>query len=400
MSDTHASISIICVYNKLSVREQCLDRSIGALSAESDDVEYIPVENTSGSHKSAGAALNYGVSLANNEVIVFAHQDVYLHSLLALKRAAAQMQSAGFGVLGSIGPGADGRFYGRMRDRVFLTGQKVERLTEVDSVDEVLFMAPREQLRSEPLTVDPDLAWHAYAVEYCLRMRRKGLRSGVADIPLTHHSLSLNTANLDAAHRVVARNYPEFLPVKTTCGSITSETAGDRHDVRPSALRWRYRWLRDSIALQKRRKIAAETVGVLVDLRHDIDALIERAPGRRLHIVNCTAEGPLAPGGVQPVELSRGAGSVIFSDSAVSGIPAVVASTRPSAWVLVTNLSDQDIRFLKSRMVLTSSVLGFYYDAEPWLLFGPSLADLPESWRSKKATPLGPRALIGASILP
>jgi hypothetical protein len=143
MNDPYASISIICVYNKLAVREQCLDRSIEALSSESDDVEYIPIENVNGSYPSAGAALNHGVSLAKNDVVVFVHQDVYLHSLLDLKKAAAQMQSEGFGLLGAIGVGADDRFYGRIRDRIFLTGERVDRLTEVDSLDEVLFMAPR-----------------------------------------------------------------------------------------------------------------------------------------------------------------------------------------------------------------------------------------------------------------
>jgi Glycosyltransferase like family len=400
MSKPYASITIICVYNKLSVREQCLDRSIDALSSESDDVEYIPVENTNGSYSSAGAALNHGVTLAKNDVVVFAHQDVYLHSLLALKRAAAQMQFERFGVLGSIGIGADGRFYGRMRDRVFLTGQKVERLTEVDSLDEVLFMAPTGQLLNEPLTEAIDLAWHAYAVEYGLRLRRKGLRVGVADIPLTHHSLSLNTERLNVAHQVVARRYPEFLPLNTTCGSITSGISEDGHRVRLSALRRRYRWLRDSMALQKIRTSVVEAAGVLVDLRHDIDGAIERAPGRRLHIVNCTAEGPFTADNLKPVELSRGGGTLIFSDGALSDIPAIVANTPPNAWVLVANLTEQDIMFLMSQIVRTSSVLGFYRDAGPWLLLGPSLTELPESWRSKRATPLGPRAIVGASFLP
>jgi hypothetical protein len=103
MSNSHASISIICVYNNLAVREQCLDRSIEALSSESDDVEYIPIDNVNSSYGSAGAALNHGVSLANNDVMVFVHQDVYLHSLLALKKAATRMQSENFGIIGSIG---------------------------------------------------------------------------------------------------------------------------------------------------------------------------------------------------------------------------------------------------------------------------------------------------------
>jgi hypothetical protein len=67
--------------------------------------------------------------------------------------------------------------------------------------------------------------------------------------------------------------------------------------------------------------------------------------------------------------------------------------------MLITGLLGQDISFLQSKIALTSSILGFHPSAGLWLLIGPSVADLPENWRSKKATPLGPRALVGASIL-
>ena len=103
MTTPYASVSIVCVYNNLAVRQQCLDRSIQALSSEASDVEYLPIENVNGTYPSAGAALNQGVTLAKNEVVIFVHQDVFLHSLTALKRAAGQMQEGGFGVLGANG---------------------------------------------------------------------------------------------------------------------------------------------------------------------------------------------------------------------------------------------------------------------------------------------------------
>jgi len=399
VSNSYASISIICVFNKLAVRKECLDQSIEALSSECDGVEYIPVDNVDASYLTAGAALNHGVSLAKNDLMVFVHQDVYLHSLLAVKKAAAQMQSEGFGVIGAIGRGADGRCIGRIRDRFFLLGEKVNRLTEVDSLDEVLFMAPKRQLLSEPIVESSDLAWHAYAVEYGLRMRRKGLRVGVADIPLTHNSLAANVERLDVAYQAVARSYPEFLPVRTTCGDITGRTAAAGRHAWMAAHLWRYRWLRASRTLQRNRAIADGMVGVLVDLRRHIDGIIERAPGRELYIVNCSAGSPFTAYNTKPVELSRGAGTVVFSAAPISEIPAVVANNPPNTWMLITGLLGQDISFLQSKIALTSSILGFHPSAGLWLLIGPSVADLPENWRSKKATPLGPRALVGASIL-
>jgi hypothetical protein len=396
VSKSETSISIICVYNRLLVRQQCLDRSIGALPDEAGDVEFIPIENVDHAYASAGAALNHGVSLAKNDVMVFAHQDVYLHSLTALKRAAGQMQSEGFGALGAVGRGADGRLMGRIRDRVVLAGEPVERLTPVDTLDEVLFMAPRRQLLEEPLAELPDLAWHAYAVEYGLRMRRKGRGTGVADIPLTHNSRSINLEGLDVAHQAVAKIYPEFLPVRTTCGTITNRRAEENRRVWLSSQRWRYRWLRNSVVLQGSRTAADGMTAVLIDLRTDVDGAIERAPGRRLNIINRSGGSSFTPGEQKPLELARGEGTIIFSDADISRIPAVVASGPAGAWTLITNLSEPDVRLLEKSVVLNSAILGFQHDTGLWLLLGPSLAELPGSWRSSKATPLAPRAIVGA----
>ena len=388
MSTPYASVSIVCVYNNPVVRQQCLDRSIEALRNEATDVEYLPIENGSGTHPTAGAALNHGVSLARNDVIVFIHQDVFLHSLAALKQAAGEMQAGSFGLLGAVGVRADGRLIGRIRDRVMLTGESVMHPTEVDSVDEVLFMAPRSQLLNDPLTESHELAWHAYAVEYGLRVRRRGLRTGVANIPLTHNSLSVNLERLDVAHQAIAARYADLLPVRTTCGVVTRKTVPEGGDAWLSSHRWRYRWLRDSIVLQGARRVARNTDSVLADIRHDVDEVINRSPGRRLYIVNCSDDRRFTTHGQDPLELPRNDGTAVFTDCDISDIPAILANRQPSSWLLVTNLSQEDIKVLGPQLS-GSSVLGFHHATGLWLLFGATLADLPPHWRTKRATPLG-----------
>ena len=254
MNAPHSSVSVVCVYNNLKVRQQCLDRSIEALCAETSDVEYLPIDNVDGTYPSAGAALNHGVSLAKNDVIAFIHQDVFLHSLAALTVAAGQMAEGGFGLLGAVGVRSDARIVGRIRDRVVLLGDAVDRPTDVDSVDEVLFLAPRSQLLRDPLTESRDMAWHAYAVEYGLRVQRRGLRTGVADIPLTHNSLSTNLDRLDEAHQAIAKSYPDMLPVRTTCGVITRKTAEPDSSAWFPSYRWRYPWLRESLSIREARQ--------------------------------------------------------------------------------------------------------------------------------------------------
>jgi len=393
MSTPHPSISVICVYNDLAVRQQCLDRSIQALCDEASDVEYLPIDNMNGAYASAGAALNHGASLARNDVVVFVHQDVFLHSLEALKEAARQMQPGGFGLLGAVGVRSDGRLLGRIRDRVILAGDAVVRPTDVDSVDEVLFLAPRSQLLRHPLTESGDMAWHGYAIEYSLRIRRQGLRTGVADIPLTHNSLSVNLERLDVAQHTIAERYADVLPVHTTCGLITSKAAKTGSRVWFSSHRWRYRWLRDSFAVQDAGTTAGRTVGVLADIRRDVDSVIGRSPGRRLYIINC-CRGRFLERGPNQLELPRRDGSVVLATCGISDVSAVLASRPAGYWLLLTNLSPPDIKALDSRLRATPSVLGFHVSTGFWLLFGAPFTDLPPQWRSRRATPLGKHALV------
>ena len=396
MTAPHASVSIVCVYNDVAVRQECLDRSIQALCSEASDLEYLPIDNVHGSYPTAGAALNYGVSQAKNDVVAFVHQDVFLHSLVALKEAAGHMSADGFGLLGAVGVSAEGRTVGRIRDRVVLLGEAVARTTDVDSLDEVLFMAPRSQLLRDPLTESPDMAWHAYAVEYGLRVRKRGLRTGVADIPLTHNSLSTNLDRLDVAHRAIAARYTDMLPVRTTCGVITERiTRSGRRPWFPSH-RWRYRWLLESLALWRARAARPEAA-VLADIRRNVDRLLEHAPGRRLHIVN-RAQGRFMDGGPAALELARRDGSVVIAAGDVSDFRAAVAARPIGTWLLLTNLSRADLAMLSAGPSVPSpSVLGFHAGIGFWLLFGAPCADLPPQWHAKRATPLGIKSLVAES---
>lgn len=165
------------------------------------------------------------------------------------------MRVGGLGILNAVGVRRDGRIAGRIRDRAVLLGVPVQQAADVDSVDELLFMVPRPLVLRHPLTESPDMAWHAYAVEYGLRVRRLGLRVGVTDIPLTHKSLTVNLARLDVAHAAVAARYPEMLPVRTTCGVVARQTVRSSSGGWLGSQRWRYSWLRESLTVRRARRI-------------------------------------------------------------------------------------------------------------------------------------------------
>jgi Glycosyltransferase like family len=388
-----SSVSIVCVYNDPAVRRECLDRSVRAYGRHDADVEYLPVDNVDGRYRSAGAALNHGASLARNDVIVFVHQDVFLHSLAAVVRAAGQLSVGGLGVLGAVGVRRDGRIAGLIRDRAVLLGVPVQQPADVDSVDELLFMVPRSLVLSHPLTESPDMAWHAYAVEYGLRVRRLGLRVGVTDIPLTHNSLTANLARLDVAHAAVAARYPEMLPVRTTCGVITGQTAKNSSGGWLGSRRWRYSWLRESLTVRRTRRITGAPI-VLADIRRDVDKIIERAPGRRLRIVNCSGEARFMGGDEGLLELTRRNGRMVVDARQVSDIPAALTAGAPGSWLLLTNVPQEDLGHIGARWPSNQQVVGFHTGIGFWILLGAAAADIPPHWRSERSVPLGMRRLM------
>lgn len=384
-------VSIICVFNDADVRQQCLDRSIEQHLHEAPETEYIPIDNVDGSFGSAGAALNHGASLASRDVLVFVHQDVYLHSLRALEEAAEVVAGdGGFGLLGAIGVASDGHLHGRIRDRVVLLGEPATQPTYVDSLDEVLFVAPRRLVLQEPLTESPEMAWHAYAVEYGLRVNGLGLRVAAINLPLTHNSLTTNLDRLDVAHAAVAVSHPGSLPVHTTCGTIAPAMPGRQSSRFLRSHRWRYRWLKESAAVQSARRVAGGSQFVLSDIRLDIDAVIADGLDSPLVVLNLDgAEPPFVDEFPSPLELTRLGAPVALSSGRIRDLAEAVDGWRPGSSMLLTNLKSADLKELSPRFPRGRHLIGFHDGIGFWVLVGP--AGIPEHLRSQRSTPLGMR---------
>lgn len=380
-------VAIVCVANDSAVREHCLDRSIAEHRHEAPATEYIPVDNSQGAFASAGAALNHGVSLAHNEVVVFVHQDVYLHSLAALEEAAGMLADhPEIGVHGSVGITADGRIVGRMRDRVVLIGEPAAEPVDVDSLDEVLFMVPREELLREPLSASPDLAWHAYAVEYGLRMRAQGRRVTAGDIPLTHNSMSVNLDRLDVAHRALAARYPAALPLRTTCGVVTSTEPVTRP---LKAHRWRYRWLRESLVAHMARNAVGGGPVVLSDIRQDVDDAIAGA-SESLEVLNldraCAGDDPLR----LQVGFLRRDQALTVTSMTMADLTQRLAARDGERPLLITNLAVSDLRALRALLPTRRRLVGYHENTGCWLLLGePAMRVTQEPFTLRRARPCG-----------
>jgi hypothetical protein len=382
-------LSIICVFNDALVREQCLDSSIERHRAEVDDLDYVMVDNREGAFQSAGAALNVGASRARHDHLVFAHQDVVLHSLTALEQAVAVLEADhSIGLAGAFGVERAGRLVGRIRDRVVLIGERADEPVDVDSIDEVLFIVPRRVFDRERLSEAPEFAWHAYAVEYGLRLRQNGLRVCAVDVPLTHNSLSINTARVDAAVAELTRAYPDALPVRTPSGIVTRRLSARRRGGLIGRHAWRLRWLRESVAAHVGRRAVKGARCVLGDIRWCIDDLLAGGADPLL-IVNLDRDGTFIDDRPNPLVLKRFEHEV----RATSGGPELAIGsirTAPAGTdVLVSGLRVHDLRALAPHLSNTHPLLGFRREVGYWLLVGPSVGHVTARLRAPRSTPVG-----------
>lgn len=380
-------ISIVCVYNNPGVRQECLDDSIAAY-AGGVEVDYIPVDNTGGQFASAGAALNHGVRRARHDVVILVHQDVYLHSIDRLAAAGALLLTGEWALLGANGVTASGENVGRMRDRTQLIGRHAVEPLEVDSVDEVLFMARRDLLGAHPLSEEVELAWHAYAVEYGLRLRRMGERIGAADLAITHNSLTVNLDRLDAAHRRVAESYPEHKLIYTTCGIIGSRLTPLRGLPVLRNHRWRLRWLRHSLLARRIRSVIDAPV-VLSDIRHEVD-LLAFSTESPLHLLDLDRSGGFAEYAPQACRLTRHGRPVIMRAVRTLGeLHEILRGLPDDTRVLVTGVERDELAQLASGGDRGRDWVVGIQPGSVWALGGAAARDLPPEWSRSEAVPLG-----------
>ncbi|WP_406030992.1 glycosyltransferase family protein [Nocardioides sp. NBC_00163] len=395
MGEVRTPVSIVCVYNNPAVLESCLATSVKAGPGASPQTEVIPVDNVSNAFASAGAALNHGARMARNEVVVFVHQDVYLHSLPALEAAAATLLAdQAIGVLGAVGVDHRGEVIGAVRDRVVPLGRSTSVPVDVDSLDEVLFMVTRSQVLREPLSESPDLAWHAYAVEYCLRMRASGRRAAAVDVPLTHNSMTTNLARLDVAHRSVGRTYASLMPVRTTCGIVAGEHgAGTTSWPVRRARGARTFWGESARARRVTRSLRgvpqdrdhargrARQV-VLADIRLLVDDVARLAGSSSIRVIDPSRDGTVGEAeGLERNGLAFSAATLRWP-----GVVAAVAATTPDRLLLVSGLRPEEIAPLAATAT-GPYVVGLARDTGLWLLLGPDPAALAPLWSRPRNRP-------------
>ena len=175
---------------------------------------------------SAGQAYNAGLAKANSEIVVFAHQDVYLPAGWddCLNAAISRLSSRDpqWAVMGVFGISSARKRHGYMYCTGLqkILGQPFQDPMECLSLDEVLLVLRR----SSGLSFDEQLpGFHLYGTDLCLEAQRRGLNAYIVPAFCVH-----NTAGMKFLPRAFWRGYfylrrkwRDRLPIKTPCTTIT-----------------------------------------------------------------------------------------------------------------------------------------------------------------------------------
>jgi len=176
-------------------------------------------------HSSAASAYNEVIERSKHDIIVFAHQDVFLgnHWISQFERSLVMLEEMdqSWGVLGCYGITADGRYRGYLYSSPQgVHGAPFERPIPVQTLDEIVLVIRK----SSGLRFDQHLPhFHLYGADICLSAAARGMRSYAIFAPCIHNTRQ---------HRVLPPEFYEccdylrrskfqHLPIQTTCVRIT-----------------------------------------------------------------------------------------------------------------------------------------------------------------------------------
>jgi len=210
----HRSIAVAAAVNN----DDVLCHNLGASPVFRE--EKIPLIAERG-YSSAGRAYNHTLDTSAAEMIVFAHQDVYLpKGWFGRLQAAVEVletRREKWAVLGIVGVDRHGVLVGRSwsNGQQMKIDAEVTTPTPVQSIDELVIVLHR----TPGLRFDDDLpGFHLYGTDIVQSVIAAGLGAYVFDGPVVHNSLPV--IHLDdsyrLAYRYMQRKWRAKLPIHTT----------------------------------------------------------------------------------------------------------------------------------------------------------------------------------------
>lgn len=218
-SDISANLHIVAAVNDEEVLRNNLMRS--SLIAEGA-VEL----NCYRGAATASEAYNMGIDETSSDIIVFAHQDVFLPDgwgeALARAVAAIEVHDPNWAVIGAWGVNDAGEYAGHVWSSglSLRLGERFDAPVETRCIDEFVIVLRRDS----GLRFDEALpGFHLYAADIVLAARKAGMQAYVADIPAIHNSKPVRTysGGYSEAWFYMRQKWQEFLPIPTLTVPLT-----------------------------------------------------------------------------------------------------------------------------------------------------------------------------------
>jgi len=175
---------------------------------------------------SASLAYNSAIEEADNDVIIFAHQDVYLPEgwFPDLRKSLAYLkaENVDWGVLGCFGCASFaehglGMVY---TNGLGVHGRKIDKPEPIETLDEIVLIVRK----SSGLRFDPQLPhFHLYGTDICLAAKTMGMTSYAIPAFCVHNTNQLLSfpAEFYQCYRYLKRKWARFLPIYTSCTRIS-----------------------------------------------------------------------------------------------------------------------------------------------------------------------------------
>ena len=225
-------ISVVCVFNNERALRDVLLKSLKDQTAKH---ELITIDNSDNRFKSASEALNYGGAKAVGDYIMFVHQDVWLGSNSWLEEVEGILKSipdlgvAGVGGMSDRGSNDHERRRWAIEDfgELWRGSRPVTKPEEVQTLDECLLIVNRSvfgELKFDEETFD---GWDCYGADYCLSVRRLGLKAYVIPAYCGHSCLRAHyhfwefKDLLTYQKRLYSKHKKEYKHIYTWMGEIS-----------------------------------------------------------------------------------------------------------------------------------------------------------------------------------
>jgi hypothetical protein len=203
------------------------------------------------------------------------------------------------------------------------------------------------------------------------------------DLAITHNSLTTNLDRLDDAHRKIAQDYPDLLPVRTTCGTV-ARSHGPWARARwlgraRSAANW---WRESGDARAAGRIVGAPAV--IADIRLVIDDAVALGGGASLRVVDATA-----PGGTSAAGLTRFGRPFAVDSVDAAAVPGRVADAVPDEVILLTGVQRRDVERIAraARDAGSPVIFGCWEDIGMWALVGVDASAAAPLWPGRRNRP-------------